>query len=66
MLQVALIWLSWTCHPALLTGPVTTFVMEPFVPHEEEFYLSISSNRTGREVSFSTAGGMDVEEHWDQ
>jgi hypothetical protein len=23
------------------TGPVDTFIVEPFVPHSEEFYLSI-------------------------
>ncbi|KAJ9512086.1 hypothetical protein QJQ45_012635 [Haematococcus lacustris] len=47
-------------------GPVTTFIVEPFVAHQEEYYLSITSNRLDYEVSFSPAGGMDVEEHWDQ
>jgi len=28
-----------------LAGPVTTFVVEPFVPHDEEYYLSIQSGR---------------------
>jgi ATP citrate (pro-S)-lyase len=28
-----------------LSGPVTTFVVEPFVPHEDEYYLSIQSGR---------------------
>jgi ATP citrate (pro-S)-lyase len=23
------------------TGPVDTFIVEPFIPHSEEFYLSI-------------------------
>eukprot|EP00775_Hariotina_reticulata_P011454 gene11454-11600_t len=48
------------------TGPVTTFVVEPFMPHKEEYYLCIQSNRLDIEVSFSTAGGMDIEENWDK
>ena len=43
------------------TGPITTFVVEPFVPHQEEYYLSIQSTRLGYEVSFNEAGGMDIE-----
>lgn len=48
-------------HPTLLltynqvtikgcTGPVNTFVIEPFVPHKEEMYLCIQSNRLDIEV----------------
>ncbi|KAF8066386.1 ACLA-2 [Scenedesmus sp. PABB004] len=48
------------------TGPVTTFVVEPFVPHADEFYLCIQSGRLGTDVSFSTAGGVDIEENWDK
>ncbi|KAI8469098.1 MAG: ATP-citrate lyase subunit A [Monoraphidium minutum] len=49
-----------------LAGPVTTFVVEPFVPHEEEYYLSIQSERLGCDISFSTAGGVEIEENWDK
>lgn len=28
-----------------LTGAVTAFVVEPFVPHDAEYYLSIQSGR---------------------
>jgi hypothetical protein len=28
-----------------LAGPVTTFVVEPFVPHEDEYYLCIQTGR---------------------
>ncbi|MBD3210255.1 ATPase [Candidatus Micrarchaeota archaeon] len=45
-------------------GPLTHFIMEPFVPHEDEYYLSILSTREGNSVSFSTSGGMDVESDW--
>mmetsp|Transcript_11426 Transcript_11426/g.20143 ORF Transcript_11426/g.20143 Transcript_11426/m.20143 type:complete len:428 (+) Transcript_11426:129-1412(+) len=48
------------------TGPVTTFIVEPFVPHEQEYYLCIQSHRQTYEISFSPAGGVDLEDHWDQ
>ncbi|KAG2430958.1 hypothetical protein HXX76_009925 [Chlamydomonas incerta] len=48
------------------TGPITTFVIEPFVPHKDEYYLSITTNRNGWEVSFSEAGGIHIEENWDK
>ena len=48
------------------TGPVTTFVIEPFVPHEEEYYLCIQSNRLDSCISFSPAGGVEIEENWDK
>lgn len=48
------------------TGPVNTFVVEPFVPHKEEYYLCIQSNRLDIDVSFSTAGGVEIEENWDK
>ncbi|GIL78202.1 hypothetical protein Vretimale_7587 [Volvox reticuliferus] len=48
------------------TGPITTFLIEPFVPHKEEFYLSITSTRNGWEVAFSEAGGVHIEENWDK
>jgi ATP citrate (pro-S)-lyase len=47
-------------------GPVTHFIVEPFVPHDEEYYLSITSQRLGADVRFSDAGGVDIEEHWDK
>ncbi|KAE8664670.1 ATP-citrate synthase alpha chain protein 1 [Hibiscus syriacus] len=31
-------------------GPVTTFIVEPFIPHNEEFYLNIVSERLGCSV----------------
>ncbi|PKA59589.1 ATP-citrate synthase alpha chain protein 2 [Apostasia shenzhenica] len=47
-------------------GPVTTFIVEPFVPHDQEFYLSIVSERLGCSISFSECGGIEVEENWDK
>ncbi|KNA08857.1 hypothetical protein SOVF_158940 [Spinacia oleracea] len=47
-------------------APVTTFIVEPFVPHDQEFYLSIVSERLGCTVSFSECGGIEIEENWDK
>lgn len=37
-------------------GAVNTFIVEPFVPHEQEYYLSIASNRLDNTISFSEHG----------
>lgn len=47
-------------------GPITTFIVEPFVPHDEEFYLNIVSERLGCSISFSECGGVEIEENWDK
>ncbi|XP_057739044.1 ATP-citrate synthase alpha chain protein 1-like [Arachis stenosperma] len=47
-------------------GPITTFIVEPFIPHNEEFYLNIVSERLGYSISFSECGGIEIEENWDK
>ncbi|XP_031499000.1 ATP-citrate synthase alpha chain protein 2 isoform X1 [Nymphaea colorata] len=47
-------------------APITTFIVEPFVPHSQEFYLSIVSERLGCTVSFSECGGIEIEDNWDK
>ncbi|XP_022753690.1 ATP-citrate synthase alpha chain protein 2-like [Durio zibethinus] len=47
-------------------APITTFIVEPFVPHEQEYYLSIVSERLGSTISFSKCGGIKIEENWDK
>ncbi|KAL1300240.1 hypothetical protein AAHE18_18G164100 [Arachis hypogaea] len=47
-------------------GPITTFIVEPFIPHNEEFYLNIVSDRLGYSISFSECGGIEIEENWDK
>ncbi|CAA0833114.1 ATP-citrate synthase alpha chain protein 1 [Striga hermonthica] len=47
-------------------GPITTFIVEPFVPHNDEFYLNIVSERLGCSISFSECGGIEIEENWDK
>uniref|UniRef100_A0A0C9S7A8 ATP citrate synthase n=1 Tax=Wollemia nobilis TaxID=56998 RepID=A0A0C9S7A8_9CONI len=47
-------------------APITTFIVEPFVPHDAEFYISIMSERLGSTISFSECGGIEIEENWDK
>jgi ATP-citrate lyase beta-subunit len=47
-------------------GKLTHFLVEPFVPHQHENYVSIRSTREGDTIRFSVAGGIEVEENWDQ
>lgn len=47
-------------------GSVTTFIVEPFVPHDQEYYLSITSQRMNNQLSFSEHGGVEIEENWDK
>src|SRR3989338_7606079 len=45
-----------------VTGRLTNFIVEPFVPHtaDEELYVCIQSVRAGDEVLFYHQGGVDV------
>jgi len=47
-------------------GVLTHWLIEPFVPHKKEFYLSIISKREFTTIYFSIAGGIEVEENWDK
>jgi len=47
------------------TGILTHFLVEPFIPHEEEYYLAITTHRNNDTIHFSTNGGVDIEELWD-
>jgi len=49
-----------------LQGEVTHFIIEPFVPHHDEYYLSITCDRDENVIAFSDCGGMDIEENWDK
>jgi len=48
------------------SGELSTFLIEPFVSHDAEYYISIQTERTHDVIHFSTAGGIEVEENWDQ
>ncbi|KAL5848931.1 hypothetical protein ACOSQ4_006944 [Xanthoceras sorbifolium] len=47
-------------------APITTFIVEPFIPHDHEYYLSIDSGRLGCTINFSECGGIEIEENWDK
>ncbi|MHA1978511.1 MAG: ATP citrate lyase citrate-binding domain-containing protein [Candidatus Hodarchaeales archaeon] len=48
-----------------IKGTLTRFLVEPFIPHEKEFYVSITSNMDSDTIHFSFEGGIFVEENWD-
>jgi ATP-citrate lyase beta-subunit len=47
-------------------GILTRILVEPFIPHEKEYYVSITSNRDADIIHFSFEGGIFVEENWDK
>lgn len=47
------------------TGVLTHFLVEPFIQHDEEYYLAITTHRDHDTIHFSTKGGVDIEEVWD-
>jgi ATP-citrate lyase beta-subunit len=49
-----------------IAGRLTHFLIEPFIPHDEELYVAISSDYDGDNILFSLEGGISVEENWDK
>ncbi|MFX1418749.1 MAG: ATP citrate lyase citrate-binding domain-containing protein [Promethearchaeota archaeon] len=47
-------------------GKLTRLLVEPFIPHEKEYYVSITSERDGDIIHFSYEGGIFIEENWDK
>ncbi|MFH1276016.1 MAG: ATP citrate lyase citrate-binding domain-containing protein [Candidatus Woesearchaeota archaeon] len=47
------------------TDKLTNFLLEPFIEHEKEYYLSFVSKRNSDVIYFSEEGGVDIEENWD-
>ncbi|MFC2106360.1 ATP citrate lyase citrate-binding domain-containing protein [Candidatus Bipolaricaulota bacterium] len=47
------------------TGLLTHFLIEPFVPHEAEYYLAFTAGHEEDKIHFSTQGGVDIESVWD-
>lgn len=47
-----------------ITGNLNHFIIEPFIAHEEEYYIAIKTNRTYDSLFFSLKGGVEVEENW--
>jgi ATP-citrate lyase beta-subunit len=48
-----------------VTGKLTHFLIEPYVDHQQEYYIAIKTNRQGDTIYFSNHGGVDIESVWD-
>ncbi|MHA1754618.1 MAG: ATP citrate lyase citrate-binding domain-containing protein [Candidatus Odinarchaeia archaeon] len=46
-------------------GEINYFIIEKFYPHENEYYLAFTNHRDFDQALFSTIGGVDVEENWE-
>ena len=62
-------WISERMNKEVTIGKVTDrlthFLIEPFTPHEGEYYVAIKSERDGDAIYFSNHGGVDIESVWD-
>ena len=47
------------------TDVLTHFLIEPFYSHNEEYYISITSQRDYDLIQFSTQGGFNIENRWE-
>ncbi len=47
-------------------GELTHFLVEPFVPHEREYYVAIKTEADGDRIYFSEEGGIEIEENWEK
>lgn len=48
-----------------ISGHLNVFLLEEFVPHKEEYYISFSAQRDTDVIRFSGQGWVDVEENWE-
>jgi ATP-citrate lyase beta-subunit len=46
-------------------GKLEYFLIEPFIPHDLEYYIAMKMEADGDHVYFSTQGGVDIESVWD-
>jgi ATP-citrate lyase beta-subunit len=46
-------------------GVLTHFLIEPFVPHDKEYYIAIKTEKDGDRIYFSDEGGVEIEENWE-
>jgi len=47
------------------SGTLTSFLVEAYVDHTDEYYLSFETTREADIINFSASGGMDIEDAWD-
>ena len=58
--------LNRVCEIGNVRGALKRLLVEPFIPHEKEYYVSITTERDGDVIHFSFEGGIFVEENWDK
>ena len=46
-------------------GILKQFLVEPYIAHQDEYYVSIISERTHDTILFSSIGGVEIEENWE-
>ncbi|MFX1303121.1 MAG: ATP citrate lyase citrate-binding domain-containing protein [Promethearchaeota archaeon] len=49
-----------------IKGELTRLIVEPFIPHDKEYYVSITSERDSDIIHFSFEGGIFIEENWEK
>ena len=49
-----------------ISDKLNHFLIEPFIPHESEYYLAITMEREGDRIYMSDEGGVEIEEIWDR
>ena len=47
-------------------GELKRLLVEPFIPHEKEYYVSITTERENDVIHFSFEGGIFIEENWEK
>ena len=66
MKQFCLENLDRVCEIGNVRGELKRLIVEPFIPHEKEYYVSITSDRETDIIHFSFEGGIFIEENWDK
>lgn len=46
------------------SGKLTHFLIEPYLPHKNEYFMALTTQREGDRLFFSRQGGIDIEEEW--
>jgi len=49
-----------------ITGKLTHFIVEPFVPHDDEYYVAMRMGPNSDTLYLSNEGGVNVEENWEK
>jgi len=58
--------LDRVCEIGNVRGELKRLLVEPFVPHDKEYYVSITSDRENDIIHFSFEGGIFIEENWEK